>query len=114
MDSRPDGFAAAVQPVATTTIHTDDRGLLAGEVRVPARDRDLYAYRAMPAGGERLPVVLLVHEIWSVHEYFKDVCRRLAKLGYLAVSVDLYARQGEVTNLSIEEIRKVVARVPDE
>jgi carboxymethylenebutenolidase len=73
----------------------------------------MQAYCAKPAGGKKLPVVLLVHEIWSVHEYFKDVARRLAKLGYLAVSPDLYQRQGDVTNLPIEEIRKVVATVPD-
>jgi carboxymethylenebutenolidase len=78
------------------------------------RDGAMYAYRAQPAGGGNLPVVLLVHEIWSVHEHFKDVCRRLAKLGYLAVSPDLFQRQGDVSNLPIEEIRPVVARVPDE
>jgi len=114
MDSRPEGFASAVQPVATTTVHTDATGLAAGDVRIPARDGDLYAYRAMPAGGKNLPVVLLIHEIWSVHEYFKDLCRRLAKLGYLAISPDLFARQGDVSGLAIEDIRKVVARVPDE
>ncbi|MCX7605482.1 MAG: dienelactone hydrolase family protein, partial [Bryobacteraceae bacterium] len=60
------------------------------------------------------PVVLVVHEIFGVHEYIKDVCRRLAKAGYLAVAPDLYARQGRVDNLeSFEEIRKVVSRVPD-
>lgn len=114
MDSRVNGFASAVQPVATTTIHTDDRGLAAGDVRIPARDRQIDAYCARPADGKNLPVVVLIHEIWSVHEYFKDLCRRLAKLGYLAVSPDLYARQGTVGDLPIEKIREVVARVPDE
>ena len=113
MDSRLNGFAAAVQPVATTTIHTDDAGLEAGDARIPVRDGEMSAYCAKPAGGKNLPIVLLVHEIWSVHEYFKDVARRLAKLGYLAVTPDLYQRQGDVTNLPIEEIRKVVATVPD-
>jgi len=113
MDSRLNGFAAAVQPVATTTIHTDAAGLDAGDVRIPVRDGEIQAYCAKPAGGKKLPVVLLVHEIWSVHEYFKDVARRLGKLGYLAVTPDLYQRQGDVANLPIEEIRKVVATVPD-
>jgi carboxymethylenebutenolidase len=113
MDSRVNGFASAVQPVATTTIQTDDRGLTAGDVRIAARDGEIDAYCAKPAGGRNLPVVVLIHEIWSVHEYFKDLCRRLAKLGYLAVSPDLYARQGSVGDLPIEKIREVVARVPD-
>ena len=113
MDSRLNGFAAAVQPVATTTIHTDAAGLEAGDVRIPVRDGEMQAYCAKPAGGRKLPVVLLVHEIWSVHEYFKDLCRRLAKLGYLAVAPDLFARQGDPSNLPIEEIRKIVATVPD-
>jgi len=113
MDSRLNGFASAVQPVATTVIETDARGLTAGDVSIPVRDGEMYAYRAMPAGGTRLPVIVLIHEIWSVHEHFKDLCRRLAKLGYLAVSPDLFARQGDVSNLPIEEIRQVVAKVPD-
>ena len=113
MDSRLNGFASAVQPVATTTVHTDDRGLVAGDVTVPVRDGEIHAYCAKPEGGKNLPVILLAHEIWSVHEYFKDVCRRLAKLGYLAISPDLFARQGDPSNLPIEEIRKIVAQVPD-
>ncbi len=114
MDKSHRGFASAVQPVATTTIQTDDAGLSAGDVRIPVRDGIMQGYCAKPADGKDLPVVLLVHEIWSVHEYFKDVARRLAKLGYLAVSPDLYQRQGDVSNLPIEDIRKVVATVPDE
>jgi len=113
MDSRVNGFATAVQPVATTTVQTDERGLVAGDVRIPVRDDQIYAYYARPEGGKNLPVVLLAHEIWSVHEYFKDLCRRLAKLGYLAVAPDLFARQGDPSNLPIEEIRKIVATVPD-
>ena len=114
MDTSSSGFASAVQPVATTTIKTDDAGVAAGEVRIPVRDGVMSAYRAMPADGRDLPVVLLVHEIWSVHEYFKDVARRLAKLGYLAVSPDLFQRQGNVAGIPIEEIRPIVASVPDE
>lgn len=108
------GFAAAVQPIqAQTVITTDATGLTAGEVKIPVKDGEIAAYRAMPAGGKNLPTVILVHEIWSVHEYFKDLCRRLAKLGYLAVAPDLYARQGDVSKMELDDIRKVVAGVAD-
>ena len=108
------GFALAVQPVSAQTIKTDTEGLEAGEVKIPAEGGLMPAYRARPDRGSNLPVVLVVHEIFGVHEYIKDVCRRLAKAGYFAVVPDLYARQGRVDNLeSFEEIRKVVGRVPD-
>jgi carboxymethylenebutenolidase len=114
MSTLAPGFASAVQPVAASTVtQTDAQGLDAGETRVPTHDREIAAYFARPAGGRNLPTILLAHEIWSVHEYFRDIARRLAKLGYLAVASDLYARQGDVSNLSIDEIRKVVATVPD-
>ena len=115
MTSRATGFAAAVQPVAAqTTIATDTDGLEAGEVRVPTRDGTMSAYRAMPAGAADLPVVLVIQEIFGVHEHIKDVARRLAKAGYLAVAPDLYARQGDVSGLAtIDEIRPIVRQVPD-
>jgi len=113
MTSDNRGFAAAVQPVAQTVISTPAAGLEAGEVKIPAGDRDIPAYCAKPAGKSNLPIVLVVHEIWALHEHFKDVCRRLAKAGYMAVACDFYARQGEPGNLEIEEIRKIVAQVPD-
>jgi carboxymethylenebutenolidase len=109
------GFAAAVQPVAQSTqITTGTQGLEAGEVRLAVRDDEMAAYRAMPAGGRKLPIVLVVQEIFGVHEHIKDVARRLAKAGYLAIAPELYARQGDVSRLaSIDEIRPIVARVPD-
>jgi carboxymethylenebutenolidase len=108
------GFATAVQPVqAQTVISTDAQGLEAGEVSIPVHDGTIAAYCARPAGGTRLPTVVLVHEIWSVHEYFRDLCRRLAKAGYLAVAPDLYGRQGDVSEADIDAIRAIVARVPD-
>lgn len=95
------GFAAATQPVmAQTAIRTDAEGLTAGEVQIPTADGKLPAYRAMPAGGTKLPTVLVVHEIFGVHEYIKDVCRRLAKAGYLAVAAEMYARHGDVSKMS--------------
>lgn len=107
------GFASATQPVQATTIRTDARGLFAGEVKIAVKDGEIAAYRAMPAGGQRLPTVILVHEIWSMHEYFKDLCRRLARLGYLAVAPDLFGRQGDVSDLERDEIFKIVSQVPD-
>jgi carboxymethylenebutenolidase len=109
------GFALAVQPVtAQTVITTDTQGLEAGEVKVPVRDGEMPAYRAMPARGRNFPVALVVQEIFGVHEHIKDVCRRFAKLGYLAIAPSLYARQGDTTQLKMEDVMKVVAKVPDE
>ena len=75
------GFALAVQPVSAETITTDTKGLIAGEVEIPTRDGQIPAYRAMPATGNSFPVVLVVQEIFGVHEYIRDICRRFAKLG---------------------------------
>ncbi len=109
------GFALAVQPVTADAITTSTEGLVAGEVRISAEGGEMPAYRAMPAKGKKFPIVLVVHEIFGVHEYIKDVCRRFAKLGYLAVAPDLYARQGRVDDKpDFEDIRKVVSQVPDE
>ncbi len=108
------GFALAVQPVSAQTITTDAEGLTAGEVKIPAGGGEMPAYQAMPAKGARFPIVLVVQEIFGVHEHIRDICRRFAKLGYLAVAPDLYARQGRVDNLTnFDEIRKVVSQVPD-
>ncbi len=109
------GFAAAVQPVmAQTTITTDAAGLEAGEVKIKTADGEIPGYRAMPATGSNLPTIIVVQEIFGVHEHIKDVCRRLAKLGYFAIAPEMYARQGDVSKLkSIDEIRPVVAKVPD-
>jgi carboxymethylenebutenolidase len=109
------GFALAVQPVAAqTVITTDTVGLEAGEVKIPTRDVEMPAYRAMPAKGKNFPVALVVQEIFGVHEHIKDVCRRFAKLGYLAVAPSLYFRQGDTTQLKMEDVMKVVGQVPDE
>ncbi len=111
------GFALAVQPVSAQTITTDTDGLEAGEVQIPVPDSQtpMPAYRARPAKGESFPVVLVVQEIFGVHEHIKDLCRRLAKLGYLAVAPELYARQGDVSKIADikEVISKVVSKVPD-
>ena len=108
------GFALAVQPVSAQTIATDAQGLTAGEVKIPTSDGEMPAYRAMPQTGKAFPVALVVQEIFGVHEHIKDICRRLAKLGYLAVASELYARQGDVSKITdMKEIQKIVAKVPD-
>ena len=108
------GFALAVQPVAAETIHTDSEGLTAGEVKIPVSDGTIPGYRAMPASGGPFPTILVVHEIFGVHEHIQDLCRRLAKAGYFAVAPALFAREGDVTSLtSQDQIMAVVASVPD-
>lgn len=111
------GFALSVRPaLGQDVIHTPADGLLAGEVRIPAPDGvALAAYRARPAGTGAVPVVLVVQEIFGVHEYIRDVCRRLARAGYLAIAPNLFQRQGDPSALaSVAEIQAgIVAKVPD-
>lgn len=111
------GFAAAVLPVSAATITTDAAGLVAGEVQIPVKGGTIPGYRAMPdTTGKNFATVLVVQEIFGVHEHIKDLCRRLAKRGYLAVAPSLYARQGDPAK--IEDVQKlmtqIVAKVPDE
>jgi carboxymethylenebutenolidase len=109
------GFALAVQPVAAATIATSAEGIHTAEVQLPTEKGEIPAYLARPKSGKSFPVVLVVQEIFGVHEHIKDLCRRLAHQGYLAIAPELYARQGDVSQLTnIDEIRKIVAQVPDE
>jgi len=109
------GFAGCARPIASQVVATDSDGLEAGEVKILVPGGEIPAYRAMPATGTGFPVVLVVQEIFGVHEHIQDVCRRFAKLGYLAIAPELFARQGDVSQLeSIDEIRQIVNRVPDE
>ena len=109
------GFAAAVLPVTAQTIKTDSTGLAVGEVSIPVGDFRMPAYRAMPAGKTKLPVVLVVSEVFGVHEHIADVARRFAKLGYLAIAPELFERQGDAQ--SYGEIAKlfaeIISKVPD-
>ena len=112
------GFAAAVAPsgpLLAQVITTDTQGLTAGMVEIQASDRKIPAYRAMPTGKTKLGCVIVVHEIFGVHEYIKDVCRRFAKLGYLAIAPDFFVRQGDVTQFkTVPEIfSNVVGKVSD-
>ena len=111
------GFALAVQPIsAQTQIKTDEKGLTAGEVKIPVADGEIPAYRAMPdAKNKKFPVVLVVHEIFGVHEHIQDLCRRFAKKGFMAIAPALYARQGEVSTIAdIQELnRSIFSKIPD-
>ena len=102
------GFALAVRPLSAETIMTATTGLTVGEVTIPTSDGRMPAYRAMPAQGRSCPVVLVVQEIFGVHEHIKDVCRRLASRGYLAIAPELYARQGDVAKMT--EIDDIVSK----
>lgn len=108
------GFALAVQPISAQVINTDAKGLIAGAVKIPVKDGEIPAYRAVPATGKNFPIVLVIQEIFGVHEHIQDVTRRFAQLGYLAIAPEMFVRQGDVSKLSsIDEIRQVVAKVPD-
>jgi len=110
------GFALAVTPVAASALTTDSDGLEVGEIKIATSAGDIPGYRALPLKPKgKLPVVLVVHEIFGVHEHIKDVCRRFAKAGYYAIAPELFARQGDVSKLSdVKEIfSKVVSKVPD-
>src|SRR5262249_33518579 len=93
-------------------------GLDAKEIKIKAKDVEIPGYAAMPAQGTGFPVVLVVQEVFGVHEHIKDLCRRFAKSGYLAVAPELYARQGDASKYTMAELQKlfaeIVAKVPDE
>ena len=109
------GFAAAVRPVGAQAIRTDSTGLTVGEVTVMVGDFKMPAYRAMPAGKTNLPVVLVISEIFGVHEHIADVARRFAKLGYLAIAPELFVRQGDAGSYGEvgKLVAEVVSKVPD-
>jgi carboxymethylenebutenolidase len=108
------GFAIAVLPVSAETITTDANGLTVGEVKIPTEDGSIPGYRAMPDAGGPFPTILVVQEVFGVHEHIKDICRRLAKVGYFAVAPALYAREGDVAGMSdLKQIMQVVAKVPE-
>ena len=110
------GFAAAVLPVvAQTEVKTDTVGLIAGEVSIPVGDFKMPAYRAAPANKAKAPLVLVISEIFGVHEHIADVARRLAKAGYFAVAPELFVRQGDATSYGeiAKLIAEVISKVPD-
>ena len=109
------GFTAAVARAQTAPIHTDSAGLEAGETQVPVAGGHLPAYYARPAGAGPFPTILVIEEIFGVHEYIQDICRRLAKLGYLAVAPELYARLGDPAKYTDPHdiVVNIIAKAPD-
>jgi carboxymethylenebutenolidase len=108
------GFCAAISPVMAQVITTPADGLVAGEVKVPTSDAEIPAYRAMPDHGGPFPTVLVVHEIFGVHEHIKDVCRRFARLGYYAISPELFARQGDAPGeKDFSKVMSIAMQKPD-
>ncbi len=109
------GFTLATTRVDAQAIHTEATGLEAGETAVPTNQGTLPAYFARPAGAGPFPIVLVIEEIFGVHEYIKDTCRRLAKAGYLAVAPELYARIGDLSKMTDVSaiVRDVISKTPD-
>jgi carboxymethylenebutenolidase len=109
------GFTLATARAEAQAVHTDTAGLEAGDTKVPVADGTLPAYYARPAGEGPFPTVLVIEEIFGVHEYIKDICRRFAKLGYLAVAPELYARIGDLSKMTdvTTIIRDVISKAPD-
>ncbi len=109
------GFAAAVLPVGAQTIKTSSEGLVTGEVMISVGNFKMPAYRAAPAGKTGLPVVLVISEIFGVHEHIADVARRFARQGYLAIAPELFVRQGDAQSYGEigKLIAEVVSKVPD-
>jgi len=111
------GYAASTLPImAQTAIKTPSDGLLAGEVVIDVNGFRMPAYRAAPAGKTGLPVVLVLSEIFGVHEYIADTARRLARAGYLAIAPELFVRQGDAQSYGemAKLIAEVISKVPDE
>lgn len=115
MTSLITGLTLATTRVEAQAIHTDSIGLQAGETKIPVADGDLPAYFARPDGAGPFPVVLVIEEIFGVHDYIKDICRRLAHAGYLAVAPELYARLADLSTMTDihKIIQDVILKAPD-
>ncbi|HTY64413.1 MAG TPA: dienelactone hydrolase family protein [Acidobacteriota bacterium] len=108
------GIALAASPVSAQTITTGSSGMVAGDVKIPVPDGEISGYRARPDSGGPFPIVLIAYEVFGLQEHIKDICRRFAREGYLAIAPDLYYRQGDVSKLeNFDEIFKIVSKVPD-
>lgn len=110
------GFTLAVSTVQAQVIHTDATGLDAGEIKISTNDGEIPGYYARPEGAGPFPVILVNEEIFGVHEHIKDLCRRLAKSGYLAVAPEIYARLGDLSTMTDVQaiVRDVISKAPDD
>lgn len=109
-------YAPAASPIATAPIQTSTQGITAHETTVPSRGDSMPAYVAAPEHADGpLPIVIVVQEVFGVHEHIRDICRRLAREGYLAVAPELYFRQGDASDFDDIQslLTGLVAKVPD-
>lgn len=107
------GYALAANPVLAQVIKTDADGLKAGDIKVQSGRDMIPAYEARPAAAGKYPVIVVISEIWGVHEHIKDVCRRFAKKGYYAIAPEMFQREGGVGHMTnIQDILKIVLNVP--
>lgn len=104
------GFAAACRPVSSSAVQTSGSGLVEEKVTIAASDGfAMPAFVVRPEGGGPAPVIILVHEIFGVHEWVRDMCRRFARAGYHAVAPDLFARHGDATREA--DFKKLIANI---
>lgn len=115
MSSLISGLTLATTRVEAQVIHTPGTGLALAETQIPVSGGSLPVYLARPAKGGPFPIVVVIEEIFGVHEYIKDVCRRLATEGYLAVAPELYARIADLSKMSDvgQIIKEVILKAPD-
>jgi carboxymethylenebutenolidase len=107
------GYAIAAEPILAQAIQTDTTGLVAGDVSVKSGNDTIPAYEARPDKPGRYPVVVVISEIWGLHEYIRDVARRFGKEGFYAIAPELFQREGGVSQLTdTQEILKIVLNVP--
>jgi carboxymethylenebutenolidase len=109
------GFTLATTRVDAQAIHTDANGLVAEETKIASDGAQLPAYFARPQGAGPFPIVLVQEEVFGVHEYIKDICRRLAHEGYMAVAIEYYARMGDLATMTDagQIVRDVISKTPD-
>ncbi|EPB3315165.1 dienelactone hydrolase family protein [Escherichia coli] len=110
------GFTPAASPLASTIVQTPDDAIVAGFTSIPSQGDNMPAYHARPKQSDgKLPVVIVVQEIFGVHEHIRDICRRLALEGYLAIAPELYFREGDPNDFADIPtlLSGLVAKVPD-
>ncbi|HWE44528.1 MAG TPA: dienelactone hydrolase family protein [Caulobacteraceae bacterium] len=110
------GYTLAAGPIRAETITTDTKGLFASAITIPSHGFNLPGYIAMPQDARHTPVVVVISEVFGLHEYIRDVCRRLAHAGYVAIAPDFFARAGNPATLTMDqraEIFRIVATATD-
>jgi carboxymethylenebutenolidase len=107
------GYAIAAEPLLAQAIQTDTVGLTAGDVTLKSGNDTIPAYQAYPSAAGKYPVIIVISEIWGVHEYIRDVARRFAKEGFYAIAPEMFQREGGVGHLpNVQDILKIVLNVP--